>query len=255
VSHRDPTTRFEKLVDTYIQYRPSYPVELFELLETECGLDPDWAIADVGSGTGILSRLLLQRGHRVFGIEPNEQMRRAAEGLLTGFSGFQSVAATAEDTTLGDHSVDFVVAAQSFHWFDPKLARREFARILRPGGIVALIWNDRRKDTTQFLSDYERLLLDFGTDYERVDHTRIGHSALKSFFGSEGFRSAAFDNQQRFDFYGLRGRLLSASYVPSENDPGFIPMIRQLHAIFARHQHNGEVSLDYDTRIYYGHLS
>ena len=117
---------------------------MFELLEKECGLRPDWAIADIGSGTGILSRLLLQRGHIVFGIEPNDEMRRAAEGLLTGFSGFRSISATAEDTTLKSQSVDLIVAAQAFHWFDPDFARREFARILKPDGVVALIWNDRR---------------------------------------------------------------------------------------------------------------
>jgi len=255
VRYRNPTERFANRVDAYIQYRPSYPEELIDLLTRECGLHPDWAVADIGSGTGIFSRLFLERGHRVYGVEPNRQMRRAAEALLTGFSGFESIAGSAEDTTLRDHCVDLVVAAQAFHWFDPEFARREFARILRPGRIVALIWNDRRKDTTRFLSDYERLLLDFGTDYRKVDHSRIGESALKAFFGAKGFHTAVFENHQKLDFYGLRGRLLSASYVPTDADPGFSAMIRQLHSIFERNQSQGEVSLDYDTRIYYGCLT
>ena len=255
MNHQDPTRRFANRVDVYIRHRPSYPSQLFDLLEKECGLSTDWTIADIGSGTGILSRLFLKRGHIVFGVEPNVEMRRAAEGLLTGFSGFRSTSATAEETTLKSQSIDLIVAGQAFHWFDPDFARREFGRILKPGGIVALIWNDRRKDSTKFLTEYERLLITFGTDYQKVDHTRLTSTTLNTFFGPGGYRSAAFDNQQQLDFYGLRGRLLSASYIPPENDPQFSPMIRQLHTIYETHQLDGQVALDYDTRIYYGQMS
>ncbi|MDP8950409.1 MAG: class I SAM-dependent methyltransferase [Actinomycetota bacterium] len=154
----DPTQRFTNRVDHYVKYRPSYPRAALDLLKTECGLTSASLVADVGSGTGILSELFLENGNRVFGIEPNERMRETGERRLGRHPRFTSVAGTAEATTLDGDSVDFVVAGQAFHWFDPERARAEFSRILKPGGWVALVWNLRRKDATPFLAAYERLL-------------------------------------------------------------------------------------------------
>ncbi len=149
-------SRFSNRVNDYARYRPSYPAGLIEILKSNCGLSHDSVIADIGSGTGILSRLFLEYGNTVFGIEPNTGMRLFADKTLWQFNNFLSVPATAEATTLKQSSVDLITAAQSFHWFDRPRARREFARIIKRRGWVVLIWNERRLDSTPFLSDLRR---------------------------------------------------------------------------------------------------
>ena len=252
---RDPTTRFTGRVEAYLRYRPTYPPELFDFLETECSLGHRRPIADIGSGTGILTRPFLERGHQVWAVEPNKAMRSAAERELGRFARFQSVDATAEATSLASDSVHMIASGQAFHWFDLDECGTEFRRILHPNGWVAIIWNDRRKSTTPFLRAYEEVLLRHGTDYELVDHTRVSQEDLTGFFGPRGFSAARFDNHQVLDFDGLKGRLESSSYVPEKGSPGHLPMLESLQVLFDLHNTGGTVSIDYDTVVYYGHLS
>ncbi|HLB86229.1 MAG TPA: class I SAM-dependent methyltransferase [Terriglobales bacterium] len=250
---KDPTQRFSSRVENYVRYRPGYPPEVLELLKRECGLKPDSVIADIASGTGILTRMLLENGNRVFGVEPNPDMRKAGEELLARYPGFASVAGTAEATTLADHSVDIITAAQAAHWFDREKARREFAGILKPGGWVVLLWNERRTDSTPFLRDYEKLLLTHGTDYQDVrhEHTAV---ALAAFFAPSLFEARVFENRQEFDYPALEGRLLSSSYTPQSGHSNYEPMLRELRRIFDAHQVESRVSFEYNTRVYYGRL-
>src|SRR6185436_3876550 len=189
----DPLNRFSKRVENYVQYRPGYPAGVIELLKSECGLTETSVIADVGSGTGILAELFLKNGNSVFAIEPNADMRQAAERLLKEYKHLMSIAATAEATTLETKSVHFITAAQAFHWFDRNCAKKEFARILKPGGWVALIWNERRLDSTAFLKAYEDLLLRYGTDYSQVRHERVTKE-IGEFFSPETFKVQTLEN-------------------------------------------------------------
>lgn len=249
----DSTSRFTTRVENYAKYRPAYPRNVIDLLKAECGLNADSVIADVGSGTGILSELFLKNGNTVFCVEPNAPMRTAAEGLLGQYQGFRSIEGVAEATNLVSNSVDFVTAAQAFHWFEPRKARAEFIRILKKAGWVVLIWNERRLDSTPFLRAYEQMLLRYGTDYEQVRHENVTRE-LSGFFAPQGFRQESFENIQRFDFEGLRGRVLSASYTPERGHPDFEPMMADLSELFAANQKNGGVAFEYDTKVYYGHL-
>ena len=250
----DSVARFSNRADNYAKYRPRYPPGVLDILRSDCGLTSSWIIADVGSGTGILSELFLQNGNPVFGIEPNGAMRQAAERLLQAFPNFTSVDATAEATTLESSSIDLVTAAQAFHWFDRNKARQEFARILRPGGWVVLIWNERRLDSTAFLRDYEALLLRYGTDYEKVRHENIA-GEIGRFFAPESFQTQSLDNVQHFDLASLKGRTRSASYTPEPGDPNFEPMFAKLEELFNAHQSGGIVDFEYDTTVFYGHLT
>ncbi|HEY6805222.1 MAG TPA: class I SAM-dependent methyltransferase [Pyrinomonadaceae bacterium] len=243
--------RFSTRVENYIKYRPTYPVGVVQLLENECGLTHQSVIADLGSGTGKLSEVFLEHGYSIVGIEPNAPMRAAGEKLLSKFEEFTSINGTAENTTLSDASVDLIIAGQAFHWFDPQRAKVEVARILKPNGWIALIWNDRKLAATPFLEDYEALLLKYGTDYQDVRHDRT-ESTIDEFFAPGKPKLAIFPNQQIFDHDGLRGRVLSSSYTPEPNHPSFLAMMLDLKSIFDKHQQNGRVVFDYDTKVFYG---
>jgi SAM-dependent methyltransferase len=249
----DPTRRFSSRVRDYVRYRPSYPAAIVPWLERECGLSARSRVADIGSGTGILSRIFLDFGCRVLGVEPNPDMRAAAEELLAGEPRFASVDGRAEATTLPTASVDFVTAGQSFHWFDPRPTRDEWRRILMPQGWVMLVWNERLV-TAGFLTEYENLLQRLSTDFGRVDHRRVGDEVIGLFFGHHHWRSASFPNHQDLDWDGLCGRLLSASYAPLPSSPEYSPMIGELAAIFAAFEQGGRIRLRYETKVYAGQL-
>jgi SAM-dependent methyltransferase len=249
------TERFSSRVEHYRRCRPTYPEGVLQILREEIGLRPDWLIADIGAGTGISAELFLRNGHVVYAVEPNAVMRAAAEKELAEYRGFHSVTGTAEATTLPEASVDCVVAAQAFHWFDAAKTRREFKRILHPGGWVVLLWNARRLTATAFLREYESLLLKFGTDYERVRHERVDDRALADFFGGTSYVKRSVENFQRLDFEGLRGRLLSSSYVPATGEAGYAEMLDELKRLFERRQRDGQVAIEYDAEIFAGQLA
>jgi SAM-dependent methyltransferase len=248
----DSTQRFSNRVDNYVRYRPTYPQGVIGVLRDETGLTPKSIIADVGSGTGISTELFLQNGNIVYAVEPNEAMRQAANDRLGGNSRFHSVDGTAEATTLADHCADYAVAAQAFHWFDPTATRTEFRRILKPSGWIVLIWNSRRLATTPFLRDYESVLQRFATDYRKVNHQNIDAARLEAFFGGEHFELRKLYNEQRLDFEGLKGRVLSSSYMPTESDVNYREMLSELNKLYDQYAAQDGVCIEYDTEIYFG---
>jgi SAM-dependent methyltransferase len=251
---QDPTQRFSSRVDHYIRYRPGYPPEVADLLKSDCGLGPDSVVADIASGTGLFTQLLLEQGSQVFGVEPNAAMRQAGEQFLTTYKRFRSVGGSAEATTLAEHSVDIITAAQAAHWFERTKTRREFVRILKPEGWLVLVWNERRTDSTPFLREYEQLLLTYGTDYQDVRHEHTTAS-IDSFFAPAPFQERVFDHRQELDYPALEGRLLSSSYTPPPGNPKHEPMVHELRRVFAARQKQGRVAMEYNTRVYYGKLT
>lgn len=252
--HLNSTKRFSSRVENYVRYRPGYPAEIMELLKAECGLRPEHAIADIAFGTGIFTRLLLENGNRVYGVEPNAEMRTAGDEFLAPYQNFSSIAGTAEDTTLAGGTMDFLTAAQAAHWFDRDQARREFIRILKPEGWCVLIWNSRRIESSEFQREYERLLSTYGGDYRSVRHERTT-DRIHDCFSPAPFEFGNFEMRQEFDYEGLEGRLLSSSYTPQSGDARYGPMLHNLRGIFDAYQRNGSITLEYDTHVYYSRLS
>lgn len=252
---RSPVERFTSRVESYVRYRPSYPAAMLQLLKERCRLSAASRVADVGSGTGILTRLLLETGARVWAVEPNRAMRAAAEQGLGGEERFRSVVGTAEATTLPAGSIDLVTAGQAFHWFDVPRSRAEFARILVPAGWVALVWNERPLGASPFLDDYERILLQQVSEYQQaaeVRQRRENPASARALFSA--VQVATFPNPQALDFQALVGRLLSSSYAPEPGHPEHEPLIGALRELFARHQHDGRIEYTYETRVYFGQL-
>jgi SAM-dependent methyltransferase len=251
----DSTSRFTDRVEDYVRWRPGYPAQVLEALRSDLGLVPEHVIADVGSGTGILSRMFVENGNLVYGVEPNRAMAEVAEAALSASGRFRSAPGRAEATSLPDSCVDLVTAGQAFHWFSVPESRTEFQRILRPGGGVALVWNLRRLDGTPFLRDYEAFLHRWSTDYREVSAGYASEEALRALFGPLGWHEHRFDSAQCFDLEGLRGRLLSSSYTPKPGDPRREQMLAALPELFAAHERGGQVSFQYDTRLFTGRLS
>lgn len=248
----DSTQRFSDRVANYVRYRPSYPQGVIDLLKREVGLHAGSVIADIGSGTGISAELLLGVGCEVYAVEPNREMREAAEHSLQNQARFHSIDGTAEATTLADHSVDVIVAAQAFHWFEQAKTRIEFSRLLKPDGFVVLLWNARHLDATPFLRGYEALVQTYATDYGTVRHENIEGTPLKGFFQGGEYAEHTLPNAQHFNFEGLQGRLMSCSYAPAESDLRHAPMMAELRRLFDECQSEGSVSFEYDTRVYVG---
>ncbi|WP_227014047.1 class I SAM-dependent methyltransferase [Paenibacillus psychroresistens] len=237
-----------------MKYRPSYPQEAIDYLFNTVGLNSESEIADIGAGTGIFTQLLLQRGSHVTAVEPNQAMREAAGHMLAGESRYTSVTGSAEETQLQSDSVDYIVCAQAFHWFDQAAAQLEFRRVLKSGGKAALIWNSRLRKGSAFLEQYEQLLNKFGSDYAKVNHSNISQDALIAFFKQGEMKVGRFKISQKVDFDGLTGRLLSSSYIPEIGHPSYEPMMVELSGIFERNNQHGTVSIDYETEVYWGEI-
>lgn len=249
----DNTKRFSDRVENYVKYRPGYPKKIVSYLAEFTGLNADSRIADVGCGTGKSTELFLDHGYEVDGVEPNDEMRLAAEEHFVDQPLFQSIKGSAEDTTLGEGRYSHIIAGQAFHWFDPVLSKKEFQRIMASGGWVVLIWNERDVKSP-FLADYEVFLHQHAVRYTEVVHRNIDKKVLSEFYEPFSYAVKEFSNHQLFDFEGMLGRYLSSSYAYQEGSEEFSAAKEALKALFERHQSNGQIKMEYLTNIYYGQL-
>jgi SAM-dependent methyltransferase len=247
-----PTQRFSTRVEDYVRYRPGYPKEICEALARDAGWTPVQTVADIGAGTGILTAMLLDRGNTVFAVEPNDSMRAASEKTLAANGRFRSVKGTAEETTLTGGCVDGITVAQAFHWFDRSRARDEFRRILRPGGWLALLWNERLVDSTPFMRAYERMIEQWSVDYDAVKERDLSESEVREFFAPHAPVKSELPNFQSFDFEGALGRLMSSSYAPQQGHAKYEPIVAEMRRIFDEHQREGRVRFEYRTAVYAG---
>jgi len=248
------TNRFTGRAGDYARHRPGYPPEIVEWMALDCGLREGSVVADIGCGTGIVTKMVLDAGARVVGVEPNGDMRGACGDALGANPHLSLSDGTAEATGLADASVDIVVAAQAMHWFDLDRARAEYRRILRPDGWAVAIWNERRLHGDPFHEAYEALLREHGTDYAAIRQRDIPPEKLRAFLGPTTYRLRVVDNAQEHDFEGLLGRLLSASYVPRPDSPRYPALVAAAREAFDAYALDGKVRIAYQTQWHAGQL-
>lgn len=249
---REPTKRFSGRESDYSKGRPDYPREVIRVLKTHSTFTDLSFVADIGSGTGKLTTLFLENGNETFAVEPNPDMRREAERLLSRFRNFHSFPGTAEDTGLPEKRLDLVSAGQSFHWFNKPKAKREFQRILRNPGFVVLVWNSRKLEKGSFGFDYENLAERNRRESNRWRSGDVESESIAEFF-DDRFSKVVLPNKQELDLSQLLARIRSASYMPnSGNDAKKLE--RETRELFEKHAVQGRVTMDYDTEIFLGNI-
>lgn len=250
----DSVSRFSSRVENYLKYRPTYPPAILEFLKAHCRLTEFAVVADIGSGTGLLTELFLKNGNYVFGVEPNSEMRSAAENLLQKYSHFKSIPGRAEETTLDEQSVDFITIGQAFHWFDRSKTRQEFARVLKPQGWIALVENMLCTSGTSFTVAYHRLWQTCVQGYSTTFNLARAKQNLVAFYGTDLIEMEVFNNKQVVDYNGLKGRLLSSSGSPEPGHPTYPVLISELENLFQTYQVDGNVTIEYETVLWCGQL-
>lgn len=245
------TERFSNRAEHYARCRPGYPEAVVETLAAEAGLRPGAAIVDIGAGTGISSELFLRHGYSVTAVEPNAAMRAKAVERLGANPQFRAMSGTAEETGLPSQSADCVLCAQAFHWFRAEEAKREFRRLLKPRGVIAVMWNLRNSNFSPFMAGLEALLMRYCPDYaDRVhQETRQAIAGVRAL--GDAVNAREFSWVDPLDHETLMGRLLSASYVPLEGHPNHAPLLADLNVLFAEQARDGRIDMVYDTKLYW----
>ncbi len=249
----DSTERFSGKADVYERCRPGYPEEWLDDLVRMLGLSCGSVVADVGSGTGKLTRHLMERGLSVYAVEPNDEMRAVAERTLGGYEGFRSRRGTAEATGLDGACADLVTAGQAFHWFDAAAFRKECRRILRNEGRVALVWTSRVADDPVVLAN-ARLCAEFCAEFKGFSGgmEQEGDSRFRRFFRDGVYEFREYANDLTFDLKGFLGRNLSASYALREGDAGYAAYLDALVRLFESASRDGVLTIPHRTRSYWG---
>lgn len=245
----NPLGRFSDRAADYVKYRPTYPDAAIDVILARLGEAAPLTAADIGAGTGISARLLAERGVRVLAIEPNAEMRRAAE--INPLVEFRE--GTSEVTNLPESSVNLVTCFQSFHWFNPVLTLPEFRRILQPSGRLAVVWNLRDR-TDEFTLLYTQIVKTASNNHPAEQHDR----SIEPLLASADFTNIQiydFIHKQDVDLQGLIGRAQSASYIP-KSGLQLQQIISDLTKLYETHCDNKSfVSLVYTTRVYLAEIS
>lgn len=238
----------------YDAHRPSYPAAAMTMLTNLGALSPQSVVADVGSGTGIFSKVLLDNGCRVFGVEPLVELSEVANVRLADHLRFTNILGSAEETSLDDSSVDLVTAASALHWFDADAARNEFRRILREPGWTAALWNFRMTGDSAFDKAFDRLWRrEFGPP-PAATRREIECVIAPRFFSNSTFERYAFENPLLCNEDGLVGLAASSSHAPGRDDPKWLEVEQHIRRLHRLHQREGLVQVSYETMMYCGRL-
>ena len=240
------TEIFTEKVGIYSKYRPNYSKELIHYLSSYIGIGIDSHIADIGSGTGMFCKWFLDMGSTVYAIEPNTSMRLTAVNAFVNHPHFYSLNATGENTTLPQHSVDFITVAQSFHWLDTERFKIECRRILKQNGRVVIVYN-RKNTKAEINKQLAALINRFYPEYkDAINHWNLREDSIRNFFEC-GYEFVEFKNDIVNNLEEFIGRTMSASFSKASDD-----YLKELEFLFHRFSQNGVVHVPNDTIAYIG---
>lgn len=244
------TSIFSHKANYYAKYRWHYVPEAIDYIVKVSDLKKDAAIADIGSGTGILTELLLAKAKTVYAVEPNAEMRLKAEERLGEQFAFRSVDGKGESTTLPDQCVELITAAHSLHWMEPADAKREFRRILKPEGWLATVNNVNLEN--DFLEAWEEAMNECSFDFSPKE------MRLKAFNPDDYF--IAYEVME-FPFRLLHtldswiGASLSIAFAPSDFDAAFGEYLEAVSDVFHLFSKNEHVEIHGVTEARVGRLA
>lgn len=248
--------RFTDKAEKYEKYRPSYPKQSLDIIQYECHitLNNDIVVADIGSGTGKFTELLLEKYCKVYAVEPNDNMRAIAEDKFIGNLNYKSINNTAENTGLDDNSVDLITVAQALHYFDVEKVKIEFRRILKLNGKVALLWNFRYKES-DFMKEYEKIVYTFHSKdlQPTFAQDKMNDSVYNKLFSE--YKVFSIPYIQELDFDDLWGRALSSNHAPKKDDPNYDELYKNIKKIFDKYQHNKKINFEYHTKVVIGNIN
>ncbi|MES9683018.1 class I SAM-dependent methyltransferase [Gottfriedia acidiceleris] len=243
---------FSGKADRYSKFRPSYSNEYINYLLSENHLSKGSVIADIGSGTGILTKLLLEKKLTVFAIEPNDDMRGIAEKTLKEYDQYKSINATAENTSLKNNSVDLITVAQAFHWFDKEKFRLECKRILKENAKVSLVW-DSKDVLSPLMIELQEICKETCPKFKGfsggIENTP---DVTNQFFKNGIYETMVYRNDLEMDLEGFLGRNLSSSFSPLSGEKEFEPYRTALTNLFNKYGLNGKIVYPYITKSYLG---
>ena len=242
--------KFTGKAENYEKFRPSYPIEILNSFY-DYNLNQNSIIADIGSGTGKLTKIFLENGNIVYAVEPNDDMRNMAISTLNEYKNFISIKGSAEITTLQNKIIDFVTVGQAFHWFNPLKALDEFKRILKNNGVLALVWNNG-KTSSAFMQEYENIL-DNIKNHNNKNHRDISDETIEKYY-SKDYKKLTVENIHELNFNEILGRVLSSSCSPKENTKEYYETRNLLKEIFNKYKQNDKIIIEYETVIYIGRL-
>jgi ubiquinone/menaquinone biosynthesis C-methylase UbiE len=247
--------RYSNKTEDYAKYRPNFPAEIVEYLYSKGIIDESSVIADIGSGTGRFTRLLLERGNLVYGVERNNEMRSKAEELLAQFRNFISISGSAEETGLEDSSIDLITVAQAFHWFDKEKSLYEFRRIIKDKGKVFIVWDDFLGDYNDFSMEYNKVLSDFRVVEPENKGKKLSRAEMiDGFFKDNKYEFLSFTHEIYQGFEGIRGGALSASFTPKPGEKNYEEFISELQRVFDKYENNGKVCTAFRSVCYLGEI-
>ena len=245
--------KFNHLADIYEKYRPSYPQKYVEDIIEKCHLNFESLVADIGAGTGILTRQLLHNNLKVVGVEPNPDMRKVLKKLETN-KNFRAIEGTAEHTNIENNNIDLVVVAQAFHWFDKEKFKEECKRILKPNGSVWILWN-QLDENEEIVKEQKRIDDQYTNRFQEVNGILSAtkkEEKIQGFFKDNRYETKVVDNPLENNKERFIGSNLSKSYSLKKEDTNYNNYIKAFGEVFDKYSENGMVIIPNKTYGYLG---